>query len=374
MALYENETNWRKFPQFLKISWMIFWRISVIGVLIGFPELGSLPLAIIGAWFVVYGLGYSIRTWPILKAIKNRGKTFFGAPYAVILKLWDGLITTSTPKAPTARASSHSPATEDLGSTLEDLLNTGLMPENPTKGWAKFNQIPLDATIENRSETVGDDSPYTPYYLKKVSLKPTARVHGSPGAGLSDSGFEDSNIKAGQQGELNFAKALQEEELLDSFESYWSVALPDEDLFQEDETDIDCVLVGEDAILLIDLKSYKQGNLTYYNDGDQVFAVDNTNGNYIGKPHKTYPQMERGAKAFQSYLKAKNIRKKVIPMVILMPTDRGAGLVDCYWPGGVKAYSLEDGLKVVRGEAKGEPLKNARERLMGSRLEGLLKD
>ena len=60
-------------------------------------------------------------------------------------------------------------------------------------------------------------------------------------------------------------------------------------IFRPDTTskgDIDCVLISKKSVYLIDLKLYAQGNITWktVKNENQVVAVDNITGDWVGEP------------------------------------------------------------------------------------------
>lgn len=209
---------------------------------------------------------------------------------------------------------------------------------------------------KKRSEELGTITGYEPEELEKIDLISNPLMRGEPGAGLSGSGFSQANIQAGSLGELNFAKALQIKNLLQQFASYWSVQYPFEYIPGPDTTskgDIDCVLISKKNVYLIDLKLYAQGNITWttVNNTNEVVAIDNITGNWVGKPRKMSKNMHFATKRIQEKFDKLGIDMKVKPYVVMMPTDRGLGKVDnVFWPGGVECLTLIDFLKILEKE------------------------
>ena len=209
---------------------------------------------------------------------------------------------------------------------------------------------------KERSEARGTMTGFEPEKLEKIEIVSNPLMRGEPGAGLSGSGFSQDNIDAGALGELNFAKALQVKNLLQQFASYWSVQYPFEYVAGPDTrmgADIDCVLISKKNVYLIDLKLYSQGNVTWrmVKNENQLVAVDNITGNWVGKPRKMSKNMSFATERIQSKLDRLGIELNVKPYVVMMPTDRGLGLVDnVFWPGKVECLTLMDFLQILEKE------------------------
>lgn len=209
---------------------------------------------------------------------------------------------------------------------------------------------------KERSEARSTMTGFEPEKLEKIEIVSNPLMRGEPGAGLSGSGFSQDNIDAGALGELNFAKALQVKNLLQQFASYWSVQYPFEYVAGPDTrmgADIDCVLISKKNVYLIDLKLYSQGDITWrmVKNENQLVAVDNITGHWVGKPRKMSKNMSFATERIQSKLDRLGIELKVKPYVVMMPTDRGLGLVDnVFWPGKVECLTLMDFLQILEKE------------------------
>lgn len=212
------------------------------------------------------------------------------------------------------------------------------------------------SNVKKASKERGTITGYEPRKLEKVDLVSNPLMRGEPGAGLSGSGFSRSNIKSGALGELNFAKVLQMNNLLQQFASYWSVQYPMHRMPGADARshgDIDSVLIGKKYVYLIDLKLYKQGNLTWktVKNENKVVAVDNITGDWIGKPYTMSRNMYHATKRIQDKFDNLGINMKVKSYVVMMPTDRGMGEVeDVFWPGDIECMTLPDFLKILEKE------------------------
>lgn len=207
---------------------------------------------------------------------------------------------------------------------------------------------------QNKSNEYGTMTGYEPKELERIDLIPSDFMRGQPGAGLSGSGFSKSNIQSGALGELNFAKTLQIENLLNRFASYWSVQYPDTYSAGPDSRsrgDIDCVLISKKHVYLVDLKLYAQGDVTWKTVDNKVVAVDNVTGEWVKEPRKMSKNMLYATERVQEKMDKLGIKLKVKPYVVMMPTDRGLGEVDnVYWPGNVKCLTLIDFLNQLEKE------------------------
>ncbi len=61
--------------------------------------------------------------------------------------------------------------------------------------------------------------------LKTYQLYQHELMFGEPGKGLNKSGFDVNLLYLGQEGEINFAKALQKKGLLEKLVTFWSVLI-----------------------------------------------------------------------------------------------------------------------------------------------------
>lgn len=340
---------------------MILWRLFFAAPFLPMFLTGS-PFLISGiaAGVLVYGYRRSIVLWPLYKYLRfHNYKNIHGEPFTPFPKLPKQVQVWKEPEEKRPEPPKYWRYRTESETYYPKRKPAYKKPEPPH--------------VE-KTEEMGRDSKYKPWKLKKVSLELTDKMHGTPGAGLSDSGFDKSSIKAGQKGEENFAKALQMNGLMEEYESFWSVALPDENMRQMDETDIDAILLNDKKVFLIDLKNYRQGDLTYYNRGEEIYALDNKTGKKVGASVTATGQMERASKNFEMYLIKQGLANQieVVPMVVFMPTDRGIGNVVARWPGGIPAYTLEDAIDIIKkGESSGNLY--SREQKLVKKLDNLTK-
>ncbi|MDN6329462.1 MAG: NERD domain-containing protein [Brachybacterium sp.] len=198
-----------------------------------------------------------------------------------------------------------------------------------------------------------------PSALAAVEVPTLPDLFGTPGAGLSGSGFGADQITKGQDGELNFARALQHTDQLSRFATFWSVHMPDETVGASTtySSDIDCVVVTGSSIFLLDMKNYTQGDVTWIQENDSLRLIDNPTGGYIGKARSMSRNMELAADRVQKKFRALGVGHQVKARVVFMPTDNGIGTIDSEvsWPGEIRAENLDETLAELSAEPAFEP-------------------
>ncbi|MFC0676130.1 nuclease-related domain-containing protein, partial [Brachybacterium hainanense] len=205
----------------------------------------------------------------------------------------------------------------------------------------------------------GRTTGFEPAALADVELGDAPFLHGVPGAGLAGSGFGQEQIDKGQQGEMNFARALARAGSLSRFATFWSVQMPDETVGASTRfsSDIDCVLVTGRTVYLLDMKNYTQGDVTWFVEDGHLRMVDNPTGGYIGRPREMSRNMELAASRVRQKLVDLGIRRRVEPLVVFMPTEAGLGTIDpgIRWPGDVPARGLDTVLEQLSAEPDFDP-------------------
>ena len=328
-----------KFLQALKMGWMFFWRAWLIDLFFFDGQsvvINEVIMAISGiaALIMVYGFKFSVSIFPILSLLRRKN-------WLIPLKgntwLYGGLRPPSRPKT-------RYPSIPETSYGYPSVSSTTTIPRpRPRPSTAPA------VTYAQETKGLGITTGYEPRYLDQVVPTPWRFTFGDPGAGLSSSGFTQQAIQAGQRGERNFYLALSKANLLDKVASFWSVALPDNSFRRVDDTDIDCILISNTTVYLIDLKMYKQGDLTYLNNGETIYAIDNQTGGMVGPPKTASGQMLRAYHTFSNLLLNTPYRR-LDTLITLMPTNRGMGVVNCEWPGGIKAVGLPQMLEIVASD------------------------
>lgn len=208
----------------------------------------------------------------------------------------------------------------------------------------------LSDIIINKPSHKGKMTGYEPYRLKNVELRNHTLMIGTPGSGLSQSNFDSKSVQLGQTGELNFAKILQEEQILDKLLSFWSVHNLDLN-GKKTEADVDCILVSSKTIWLIDLKYYTSGDVTYKSDDRHFYTIDNQTGFQVKKPKIMTRNMAYADESFRAKFKTLTRYFEVKSRVVLVPTNNGSGRIDnVFWPGKIKAVTLEEILLELHSE------------------------
>jgi hypothetical protein len=171
-------------------------------------------------------------------------------------------------------------------------------------------------------------------------------MHGTPGVGLSSSGFGAESIALGQRGEENFAKTLSVAlhksgfPIIETTDTFWSVGMPRKASSARDDLydgDIDCIVVSASTIYLLDLKYYTGGNVAYRSNGDQLLCIDLA----TGKPANGAKKMSRNMAMAHDRFTSAFPNMRVESRVVFMPTERGIPRVEgVYWPGNIPAVGL----------------------------------
>lgn len=343
--------------QFLKVWWMASWRLLFLSLMFESVTLSGTAIilgAIISA-VIIIGLHRTVRVWPIIQILRNSRNPLF----SVMPFLKEEFVT--------APLESEIPRVMVGPTYYPQSIAT-----NP-EGYLYNHRVPRNVAQEHKSVERGTITEYNPKFLNNIPIPESPIIYGTPGKGLDSSGFSDKNVTAGKTGEENFAKALAKAGLINKFQSFWSVSIGDENLESFDDTDIDCVLLSNNKLYLIDLKNYRQGNLTYYRYEDHVFAIDNISGNRVGPEMKANHQMQRAENNFETFLRNNGPSLNIVSRVVIMPTSRGTGIVDCSWPGGVEAVTLDEMIEELRLNDSG-PLSASHSSLsLMTKLEELIK-
>lgn len=317
IGIERNTTNRSKIKmsQFIKMAWMFFWRISLVTAILG--DLHILANAFVSlalAGVIRFVFKKTVPVFPIINLFKGNS----------IFRNHDG----------------------SVSQTKQNVDNTPYA-----------NKTIVEHPVYN-----GQFTGYEPMPLSNVSVpnpQLVASMRGVPGSGL-DSAMHmgEANIKSGQIGEANFSKALSitnvggynqgfmdNNSIINNVNSFWSVAMPTKESISErdnNNTDIDCVLVSGDEILLVDTKFYKSGDVTYKAHEDMIYCEDNYNGNLVGQPHRMTKNMQMAQDRFKKHFP--NMR--VSSIVVLMPTDSGTpNIKNVYWPGNIQAVNVYDALR-----------------------------
>lgn len=230
-----------------------------------------------------------------------------------------------------------------------------------------------------KSKELGTMTGYEPKKLGQMILASTPLMKGEPGIGLSGSSFSKQNARAGAIGELNFAKILQLNGYLDTFATYWSVQFPASDKPGPDNktlADIDCILISNKTVYLIDLKLYSQGNVTWKTteNGKFIYSVDNVTGNFTSQPKKMSNNMKYATMRIKEKLEKLGVKMNVKSYVVMLPSDRGIGKIEnVYWPGKIECVSILDFLKIIENEKPFNP-ENEEAKVLDSVFTWVLKD
>lgn len=281
--------------QLLKLWWMSYWRIwLVLGLLGGVNNIPILMISLMVAFTLRFVFKKSIRIFPMWKLFNRE----------------DPVI--------------------DL---------------SPRKRTYRTTSTPLNSA--DQAYAPGALTGYEPQRIESVRIPNTSLMHGTPGVGLSSSGFGAEAIALGQKGEENFAKTLSVavhksgRPIIESTDTFWSVGMPSRTSADrrdpEFESDIDCIVVSADTIYLLDLKYYTGGNVSYSTYNDQLLCTDLATGQPANEPKKMSRNMAMAQDRFTRLFPKMTVKSRVV----FMPTERGIPRVTgVYWPGGIPAVGL----------------------------------
>ena len=314
-----------KLIHFVKMSWMLIWRLLLIDAIVfgGRSDTLLMAAALIGSFISIFVFNRTLVTFPLIRLLRKR-------PIVVPADVHTETARPAQPRAPrpvvtgTGRGTAAGRGPVKAGPTL-----TGFV------GSATRN---------------GRITGFEPGALKAVPVPNLPNMIGKPGAGLHGAaGMTQTNITLGVAGEENFAKVLRMTNQLGRFNTVWSVPVPDQDSFVPSRygTDIDCVLGTGSAIFLVDLKNYKSGDVRYYNVDNELYCEDVATGKQVGETKTMSRNMEMATNNVRRHFPGANI----VPVVVFMPTDKGEGVLDnVVWPGGVPAMNLSDFLSVLANQ------------------------
>lgn len=292
--------------EFAKVTWMLFWRLFILVSIVhpygGLNVLLVLLMSLAGSGVIVYYFHRTLYTFPLIRSVFRHGASRVLHP-------------------------DHGPQHT---------------PPQPT-----YPQQPTQSQSQSRGTMTG----FEPHNLKTVHTPIGRNTFGVPGSSLQQSSLSQHNTKLGVRGEELFAKSLVKEGLASVMDSYWSVAMPSENSFVPDstlKTDIDCVLAFDNTVILVDVKYYTGGNVTYRDNGQHIFCFDNETGNEIGQSKVMSKNMQTAYTRFHHLLPRGT---QLYALVVFVPTDRGAATVDdVTWPGNIPAVNLLDMINYLKKE------------------------
>lgn len=286
---------------------MLSWRLLMVDAVIfrGGYDTKFLILAVLISGFMAFFLNKTITAFPLIRLIMRK-------PVIV----WaDGFSNDNEPRVVKSR-----PATPREKAKLAEPV--------------KVVQRVKTAT------TNGYMTGFEPSALASIPIPDFPTMDGVPGASLGEENeMDEAAVKLGIMGEQNFARALAVTRLIGRFGSVWSVPVPDPEVFEPAayNADIDCVIATGTCIYLVDLKHYKSGNVRYYHNGNQLFCEDVATGALVGETKTMSQNMSTATRVMKHHFPKVVIK----PVVVLMPTDKGEGIIDnVMWPGNIQAMNL----------------------------------
>lgn len=299
----------------IKMAWMMIWRLAIVSYL-WMPSV-NLTLIIFGSFavaaFIRYVLKMNVKTFPILRIFTKK-------------------------------------------SLVQNLKNSDAAKQK----YAKVQDAERSADIKisendiiKKASSPGKMTGFEPRQMDQIDIPSTPYMRGVPGVGLDSAAHMSvKNVRTGQMGETNFAKALsvvtvpgmrKNNTIIENIHSFWSVAMPSEnDPSVPDHkygTDIDSILISGDNIILVDTKFYTSGDVRYVSKGNQLFCIDNQTGKYVGKPRKMTRNMLMALERFKKHYPDMNVSAAVV----LMPTNSGTpSHISAQWPGEIPATGIKN--------------------------------
>lgn len=338
--------------EFIKLWWMAFWRLSFVSIIFSEHGNGSAPffLSLLFATIMIVGFKKSLHTFPVLKVVRGENPLInlelaptMPNSLPAITNLRNDYMAKEDIAVDHNNDFSYSP----VSNLRDDIRHQDEMtsPEYPVEN--------NSAVRVQRSSNKGRMTGYEPYHMDNTPTPSSSKMVGTPGESLSSSSrISEKNKEMGTKGEMNFAKALKSTGILDEVYTFWSVPMPSESHLDTPDnrlnTDIDCIVVSNGAMFLIDLKFYRSGDVTYKNAGDnKIHAVDNVTGNIVGDDYTMSKNMEIAKERFSNFF-GKAIAVK--SAVVLMPNNDGEPMVakDTLWTGDIPVYNLTTMLKMLK--------------------------
>jgi hypothetical protein len=339
-----------KFLEFLKLSWMLAWRVFLWCSMFMADWAGwLLSSTVVIAFVTTMFFNRSMKTFPIIRFFINKtivfdprykqNKTPLGSGYTSRPRSRQGDYSRIPPTyTPRPKVSPHS---------------------TPHPVYVDDGHKPAVSSVK---------TPYDNKALDRVELDLTAYqwMRGTPGVGLDAAltagKMTASAVSAGQAGEELLAKALSitdvnggvvtaessNQSILDSVRSYWSVAMPHPHYPHmkdpEMEADIDCILVTANTIILLDAKLYRGGNIIYRNGvAEQLVTYDKDTGKPFGRPYSMSRNMVLAHKRIAELYP----KMKVRAMVVLTTPYTGEASVEASWVGGIPLFNMTQAMTVV---------------------------
>jgi hypothetical protein len=215
-----------------------------------------------------------------------------------------------------------------------------------------------------------------PIHIVAAPLPAVPFLFGSPGADLHGAHVTADTAAEGNGGELNFARAMAQTGMLARFATFWSVHMPDEksNTRQSTRADIDCVVVTGRSIILLDVKNYEQGDVTWLINHGELHLIDNPTGGYVGGPRRMSRNIEFARTRMRANFDGLGLPHVVDTRVVMMPTDNGMGRIDgLRWTGDIPVEALDETLALLSQEPNFDPSDKASEYIVRV-LRGLVKD
>jgi hypothetical protein len=339
----------RQFVEFGKLSCMLMWRVTLGALLFQLTSpVVFIVLPMIISVIMVYVFKSSVKPFPIILLLSK--KTAF---YRIDIS-----------PAPPNRQQQLTPLAQELERVAHELERieqdrTDSMVWN--ESWGDHTHRIERTTSEHDDLDVVD--PYALSTLQSIIPQfPTQWVSGRPANELvaKSRPWEQKQLDEDSAGQRALAAAMTitnhngERSLrdkagftpiIDAVHTYWSVAVPS--WSEPDQPDpklnahVDCVLVTENTILLIDTKMWRGGNIEYRN-GISNNLVTYKKGTRVetGTPYQMDDNLLKASVAFGSLYPQMTVKT----MVIVIPSHAGEATVRSTWSGYIPMKNLSDAM------------------------------
>jgi hypothetical protein len=288
-----------KFVHIIKMSWMFAWRLIIAETLFTRSAYDDkiIIVSIIAACIMVIGFNKTFVTFPIIRLLRKK-KAIIAATG------W----------------SEHDPVPE----------RKAFVPKTKTASDANVAAAkPVVVEPIAQATAPGRITGYEPNTLDARTLPKVHAMIGTPGMRTPNPGESteyDKKYWAPVRNRKNFAKALDASGLIKRFQTVWSVPHPLQSDFKPaaNNKEFDCILMTGNTVYIVDVKSFKSGDVRYYSKGYQLYCEDVPTGALIGEATWTDDHLSRITQTMQQHFPNSVIK----PVVVFMPTTKGEGVID----------------------------------------------
>ena len=203
----------------------------------------------------------------------------------------------------------------------------------------------------------GQQTGLEPDALADQPIATDPNVWGAPGLSLGNA--QDQAAKRVREGQQHFARALSARGIHAKHAVFWNVQLPQEGAVGASLNavgGVDCVVLTGRSLWLIDVKNFAQGGVRWLTDGDQLVAVDLTDGGQVGEARLMGKSLSVARDRWVAKLDGMGIRAKVHAEVTMLPRHNGLGdIPQLSWTGNVPISGVGSLLDRLARESAFDP-------------------